>query len=334
MNDRDRERAADVGRGVGTGFGGPLPRRGFLERAAAAVAGAALAPLGVGISAGGGTAAAAAGAIEPIPRTRPSHLKLSIAAYSYRQYLTGANPSMTMHDFLEAAADLALDGVEPTSYYFPPNVDLAYLNDYKRRAFRLGLDISGTAIGNNFTLPAGDARDAEIAKAKLWIDRAAEMDAPVIRVFAGSVPRGLTEDEAFANAVSAMEEALAHAERRGVTLALENHGGITTTPDQLLRLVKAIDHPNFGVNLDTGNFRGEDPYADLARLAPYALNVQVKTEIQPAGKPKEPADLERLIAMLRDARYSGYVVLEYEAAEEPKSAIPGHVRTLRRLISG
>ena len=77
-----------------------------------------------------------------------------------------------------------------------------------------------------------------------------------------------------------------------MSLALENHGGITATPDQILQLVKAVDAPNFGVNLDTGNFHGADPYADLAELAPYAVNVQVKTEIcrkgqkQGGGRPR------------------------------------------------
>ena len=125
-----------------------------------------------------------------------------------------------------------------------------------------------------------------------------------------------------------------HAVEKGITLALENHGGITATPAQILKLVKAVDGPNFGVNLDTGNFHGEDPYAEIAELAPYAVNVQVKTEILRKGtKAKEEADLARLISILRDAKYSGYVVLEYEAAEDPIAAIPRHIKKLRELIS-
>jgi sugar phosphate isomerase/epimerase len=126
---------------------------------------------------------------------------------------------------------------------------------------------------------------------------------------------------------------LPHAAEKGITLALENHGGITATPQQVFKLVKAIDAPNFAVNLDTGNFRGEDPYAEIAELAPYAVNVQVKTEIhrKEASSPEE-ADLGRLIAILREARYSGYVVLEYEAAEDPITAIPRHIKKLRELI--
>jgi sugar phosphate isomerase/epimerase len=274
-------------------------------------------------------------AIPPIGRTRPSHLKLSIAAYSYRDYLTGKkSPQFDLFEFVNLAADMGLDGVEPTSYYFPPDVTADYLNRLKLHAFTLGLDISGTAVGNNFCLPPGPKRDEEISKTLRWIDRAAELDAPVIRIFAGNVPKGSTEDQAAAWAVEGIKAVLPHAAEKGIVLALENHGGITAKPEQILKLVKAIDSPNFGVNLDTGNFRGGDPYAEIAQLAPYAMNVQVKTEVQRDGaRKKEDADLARIIAILREARYSGYVVLEYEAAEDPLKAIPRHIKTLRQLIN-
>jgi sugar phosphate isomerase/epimerase len=288
-------------------------------------------------AASGWTALAAspdAKAIPPIGRTRPSHLKLSIAAYSYRDYLTSKPPRMDLFDFANLAADMGLDAIEPTSYYFPRDVDSTYLNKLKQHAFVLGLDISGTAIGNNFCLPPGPKRNEQLALARTWIDRAAELDAPVIRIFAGNVPKDETEDLAVAWAIEGIKESLPHAVERGVTLALENHGGITATPAQILRLVKAVDGPNFGVNLDTGNFHGEDPYAEIAELAPYAVNVQVKTEVLRKGeKTKEEADLGRLIAILREAKYSGYVVLEYEAAEDPIAAIPRHIKKLRELIS-
>jgi sugar phosphate isomerase/epimerase len=273
-------------------------------------------------------------AIPPIGRTRPSHLKLSIAAYSYRDYLTGKkSPKLDLFDFVNLAADMALDGVEPTAYYFPPDVTADYLNRLKHHAFTLGLDISGTAVGNNFCLPPGPKRDEQITDVTRWIDRAAELDAPVIRIFAGNVARGSTEDQAVSWAIEGIKAVLPHAARKGIVLALENHGGITASATQILKIVKAIDAPNFGVNLDTGNFRGADPYDEMAQLAPYAMNVQVKTEIERNGtRIKEAADLARVLAILREARYSGYVVLEYEAAEDPIKAIPRHIRALRQLI--
>jgi sugar phosphate isomerase/epimerase len=114
---------------------------------------------------------------------------------------------------------------------------------------------------------------------------------------------------------------------------LENHGGITGTLDQMLALVRGVKSEWFGVNLDTGNFHTPDPYADLARLAPYAVVVQIKTEIQRRGRKAEPADLKRLLEMLRSANYRGYVALEYEAAEEPRKAVPRHLAELRKLMA-
>jgi sugar phosphate isomerase/epimerase len=300
-----------------------LTRRAMFQRTAGAVA------------AGWGTLARPhrAQAIPPIGRARPSHLKLSIAAYSFRQYLSGKPPKIDLFDFVNLAADMGLDGVEPTSYYFPVDVTTDYLNRLKVHAFTLGLDISGTAVGNNFCLPPGPKRDEQITHVLHWIDRAAELDAPVIRIFAGKIARGSTEGQAVAWAIEGINAVLPHAAKKGIVLALENHLGITTTPAQVLKLVKAIDAPNFGVNLDTGNFRGADPYAEMAQLAPYAFNVQVKTEIERgSSRTREDADLGRIIGILREARYSGYVVLEYEAAADPMKAIPRHIKTLRRLI--
>jgi sugar phosphate isomerase/epimerase len=271
-------------------------------------------------------------AIPPIGRTRPSHLKLSLAAYSYRQFLQGKPPRMDLFDFVNLAADMALDGVELTSYYFPADVTSEYLHRIKQHAFLAGLDVSGTSVGNDFCVAEGEPRRKQMELVRTWVDRAAELDAPVIRIFAGNVPKGDDQGQAVDRAIEGIRASLPYAAERGVTLALENHGGITATPGQILKLVKAIDAPNFGVNLDTGNFRGADPYAELAELAPYAVNVQVKTEIGRQGKPKEPADLARVIGILREARYSGYVVLEYEAEEDPMKAIPRHIKTLRGLI--
>ena len=272
-------------------------------------------------------------AIDPIGRTRPSHLKLSLAAYSYRDYLTGPKKRMDLFDFLNFAADLAVDAVEPTSYYFPQDVTTDYLNRLKQRAFLLGLDISGTAVMNDFCVPPGPNRDKELQHVRTWINHAAELDAPTVRILSGNWLQGTPDDELAKRVIQAIENLMPHAVAKGVTLALENHGGgVTTTAEELLRIVRAVKGPNFGVNLDTGNFHGADPYAEIAQVAPYAVNVQVKTEIRRKGRTKEPADLAKVIGILREARYSGYVVLEYAAAEDAMTAVPRYIKTLRSLI--
>jgi sugar phosphate isomerase/epimerase len=272
-------------------------------------------------------------AIEPMGRTRPSHLKLSLAAFSYRDYLTGPKKTMDLFGFVDLAADLALDAVELTSYYFPEEVTVDYLHRLKQHAFLLGLDVSGTSVMNDFCLPPGPALDKEREHVRTWIDRAAELDAPFVRLLSGNWLQGTPDEELERRVVHQIEALLPYAAEKGVTLALENHGGgVTVTAEQLVRLVRAVKGPNFGVNLDTGNFHGPDPYAEIAQTAPYAVNVQVKTEIRRRGRSKEPADLSRVIAILREAKYSGYIVLEYNAPEDPKTAVPRYLKTLRSLI--
>ncbi len=275
-----------------------------------------------------------AAAIEPFRRPAPPRLRLSLAAYSYNRYLNfrrKQKPTMTLAEFIDGAGPLPLDAVELTAYYFRETTP-RYLADLKGRCTRLGLDISGTAVGNNFcTTNAGRLKE-EIASVKRWVEHTSRLGGKTMRIFAGNVEKGDKEERARARAIAAIQEACDHAGQFGIFLALENHGGITGTIDQMLALVRGVKHDWFGVNLDTGNFHTQDPYADLARLAPYAVVVQLKTEIHRAGKKTEEADLKRLIEMLRGVNYRGYVALEYEAAADPRKAVPHYVGVLRKLM--
>ncbi|HSD67185.1 MAG TPA: sugar phosphate isomerase/epimerase family protein [Vicinamibacteria bacterium] len=287
-------------------------------------------PVAAALAAAG---AVPAGAIAPVTRSGKPRLRLGLAAYSLRDHLTGKlSPSMTLDDFIEKAVAWEVDAVELTSYYFPPDFTPAYVAGLKRHCHLAGIDVSTTPIRNTFTHPPGPEREKEIAHVKRWLDVAADLGSPAIRIFAGDGQKGQPEAEARRNCVECIEACADHAARRGVFLALENHHGVVAGPDGLLEIVKAVRSDWFGVNLDTGNFQSADPYADLARCAPYAVTVQVKVEIQPKGGPKQEADLGRLVRMLKDAGYRGYVTLEYEAAEAPLTAVPRYLERLRALL--
>jgi len=274
-----------------------------------------------------------AAAIEPVQHGNSPFFKFSLAAYSYRDLLNAKNPDkkLTLDDFIDDCAKMGLEGTELTSYYFPPEPTPEFLRRLKHRAFLRGLDISGTAVGNDFCYPKGEKRDAEIKDVKRWIDFAEIMGAPVIRIFSGH-PHGTSESEAHTLAVAAMEECCQYAGEHGVMLALENHGGLTTTADGMLALVRDVQSPWFGVNLDTGNFNSEDPYADLAKIAPYAVNVQVKVSITPAGGKRQPADFSRLAEIVKSAGYRGYVVLEFEERGDPREECPRYVDKMREAF--
>lgn len=263
-------------------------------------------------------------------------LRMSLAAYSLRKYLqlrpveVGA---ISLVDVARYAAEQGFDAVEPTSYYFRNDDVQAEIVQLKAHCLRMGLDVSGGAIRNNFTLPPGDELDREFAQVAKWVELYSLLGAPVIRVFAGTPPKGMSHDEAIANAAKNLQTASEAAGAFGVTLALENHDFLTD-PARMLRIVEQVDSMWFGVNWDSGNFRTADPYADLAQLAPYAVNAQIKVAMfDPAGK-ETPADFARLIGILRDAEYRGAVVLEYEGSADPYAAIPLHAAQLRAAIDG
>ncbi len=279
---------------------------------------------------------------EAFKRIGQPRLQLSLAAYSFRQYFkdsshpreTETDPArrIDLFDFIDYCADHGCAGAELTAYYFPKDVNADYLIRIKRHAFLRGLAISGASVGNNFALPKGEPLDQQIADVKRWIDYAAVMGAPHIRVFAGSA-KGISDAEARTMCIGALEECCGYAGAKGIFLGLENHGGIVAEPEGLLEIVRAVKSPWLGVNLDTGNFHTADPYADLAKIAPYAVNVQLKVELQPKGqKASEPTDLPRVVNILREANYQGFVALEYEAKPDPWQAVPPVLKRMKELF--
>jgi sugar phosphate isomerase/epimerase len=273
-------------------------------------------------------------AVEPLKRAGAPRLALSLAAYSFRDSFTGkAAKKITLFDFVDYCADQGCQGAELTSYYFPTPLTTEFLIKLKRHAFLRGVEISGSAVGNNFAVEHGEKRDTQIKLVKDWVDHAAILGAPHIRVFAGSKPKNLELAEAKKLCIEALDECSEYAGTKGIFLGLENHGGIVAEPDDLLEIVRTVKSPWLGINLDTGNFQTDDPYADLVKCAPYAVNVQLKAEIHRRGKAKEEADVARLIRILRDANYQGYVALEYEAEEDAWTGVPKWLQKMKQAMA-
>jgi sugar phosphate isomerase/epimerase len=261
-------------------------------------------------------------------------MQLSLAAYSYNRHLnlrSKTKPTMTLEQFIDEAARMKLPAVELTQYYFRETTD-EYLKAIRARVEKHGMTVSGTAVGNDFCLPDDAKRAEQLEMVKKWTEHTALLGGRTMRIFAGSVKKGDSEAVAVKRALEMIGKAVEHAAKHKVKLGLENHGGITSTPEQLLALVNPIKSEWYGVNVDTGNFHTADPYADIAKIMTRAVNVQVKTEVIAGGK-REEADLERLIGILRKAEYSGFVVLEYEAKEEPRDAVPRYIEKLKKLLA-
>jgi sugar phosphate isomerase/epimerase len=293
-------------------------RRGFITRASLLPVGA----LGVGL--GGACRPAAAQA--PIKRSGGARLKTSLNAYSYSKALNdqlkGRSDGMSLFDLLDLCAELNIDGFDPTGYFFPgyPEVPTdKYLNNFKRRAFDLGVDISGTGVRNDFARADKAVRAADVQHVKEWVECAARMGAPVIRVFAGPPPGGYTWDQAADWMADELRKCVEHGEKYGVIVGVQNHGDMLKTADDVLKILKLVDSEWFGVIVDTGYFKSPDPYEDIERVVPFAVNFQVKEKVdEESGHNK--TDLKRLVRIIRAGGYRGYLPIETlssNAANEP-----------------
>ena len=301
----------------------PLSRRQFLAASAAAT-----------VVASGGLRPPLASAIDPIkrPSDKPD-LKLSLAAYSFNKALDLKKPTMTLFEFIDLAADLPLDAVELTSYYWAETTD-AYAEKLKAHAAKRKLAISGVPVRNNFCQRDEAKRKKDIEHVK-DVDRdrgqAGRDDGPHLR---RQRWRRATRWRRRRSAWSRRSTSAARWPRNSACSSRwRTTAASPTRPEHLLDLVKPVKSKALGVNIDTGNFKTPDPYADIAKIAPYGVVSQVKTEVSPGGKTEE-ADLARVVKILKDANFHGYVALEYEAKEDPKTAVPKYVKELRKLISG
>jgi sugar phosphate isomerase/epimerase len=259
-------------------------------------------------------------------------MRLSCCAYSYRQALQGG--VMTLPDFLQTCGEIGFDGVELTAYYFP-TTERAFLNEIKLQAHREGLAISGTAVGSDFAQADDAKRRSHVTMTLEWIERSVILGAPTLRVFAGPVREGQTETQAFQNVVECLQECAESARRQGVLLALENHGGLTETAEGTMRLLRAVNSPALGLNLDFGNFHG-DIYGQFEACAPYAAATHAKpSAILTPGKPetREQIDYRRVRSILDAAGYRGFLAIEYEEEGPATTAVPQFAAELRSAFA-
>lgn len=260
---------------------------------------------------------------------RGPRLRTAICAYSFRRAL--ADGSLSYLDLVDMAVDNGVDGLDSTVYWFPKDRLGPFLAAFRRKAYLSAVELPSIAIRSNLCRADPGEQDREVAWLRHWVDIAYQLGSSHIRVFGGSVPAGSTEEEAASWVAEILSRSADFAAENGVVLGLENHGGITSRAERIIEIVRAVDHPNVGINLDTGNFRSE-PYSQIEMSLPYAVNSQFKVQVRDANGHHEPADWDRIVAMFAKAGYRGYLALEYEESEDPFLAVPRHLARLRKLV--
>ena len=249
---------------------------------------------------------------------------------------------------LEHAARMGFDGFEVLQRQLA-STDRAELMKIKRRAFLLGLDLMGYSTHQGFLSPDAEKRKENLTHTINCLEQAYQLGIPTMRVNSGTWGtskdfndlmanrgqekplEGHTEEEAYGWVIEAYGKLAEQAEKRGIVMGLENHWGLGRTPEGVKRVVDAVNSPWLRVTLDTGNFL-EDPYDRLKQLAPDTVLLQAKTYHGGGVWYTLDLDYPRIARIMKDAGFTGYVSLEFEGKEDPLTAIPKSLETLRKAF--
>jgi sugar phosphate isomerase/epimerase len=314
----------------------PLSRRALLRRiplAAAAVA------------------APTTAAPPPTQRHR-AHFRPALNAYSFLEPLNEniRDPATGIDLFgvCDFCAEHDIEAVDLTGYFFPgyPRPpDDRYVARLKRHVHDLGLVVSGTGVKNDFATADRSVRAEGVRLTKEWIEVAARLGAPVVRVFAGptggakdwrEVANGGTREDVEGWMADDLRACAEHGERFGVIVAVQNHGDFLASGPEHVSLLARVDHPWCGALVDTGKYLTADPYADIAMMVPHAVNWQIKETLGSSLKTPR-TDYRRLARIIHAGRYRGFVPIETLAMGrkdyDPATEVLQALTALRKAIA-
>jgi len=290
---------------------------------------------------------------EPVKRHGGISVKPALNVYSFNTQLrasaNGTGKSLTMFDLLDFCADQGLDGIDATGYYFP-NYPAAppdsYIYDFKKRACELGVGIVGTGTRNTFITPDKALRADGVKHIKMWVEVASRLGAPILRVFADDLVRNEPWKTAVPNTphsdveawvADCLRECAEHGKQYGVIIGVQNHGDFNGSAKEFLQLIKLVDSEWCALTLDTGYFNTPDPYVDIAQVAPFAINWTVKQSVFDGGYGEVPIDLDRIMGIVKEAGYRGYLPIEALARKgqphDPFKTVPAYLKRLRTAIA-
>jgi sugar phosphate isomerase/epimerase len=295
-------------------------RREFLVSAGAAAVAAS------GVHAGPAAQAPAAAAA---PKGR---YRAGLVAYSFQRQL--AAKTMTYEDLVRIVVDTGVDGIDLTSYWLPTeNLD-AYLLSLRKLAYRNRVEIYSVGTRIQLAQATPEGRQRQLDETKKYVGIAQKLGASHIRVFASQTPQGATKEQIIGYAAETFKFLADVSGAQGITLGLEDDGGVTVRAEETIEIVKRANHPYAGMNLDIGNFSPPRVYDQIQMSVPHAVSTHIKTTIpNDEGGTRSPVDFDRVMKMLVAGGYRGYLGLEFEATGDPMAEVPPTLRKLKELAA-
>ena len=267
------------------------------------------------------------------PGSGTDHLRISLNAFSFNDLLLAKK--MTIDDLLDFCAKTGFEGVDLTGYYFPgypaaPSDE--YIFHIKKKAFRLGIDLGCTGVRNDFTWADPKKRAEEKKLVKDWIIVAQKLGAPGVRIFAGTLSKeNFPWDERAKWIVDDIRECADFGKDHGVMLAFQNHWDFVKTASEVEKIMKMIDHEWVGLMLDIGSYRSPDPYMDIAATAGYAITWQMKEKVY-VNDTQVEADYEKVIEIVKNCGYRGYLPLETLGQGDPYQKVEALYHKVKKIL--
>jgi sugar phosphate isomerase/epimerase len=246
-------------------------------------------------------------------------------AYTYRHAFKDG--SLTLETFIQKAVQLRLDGVDMTVYYMK-NTDAGYIENLRYLGYKNGVNFSGVACGSSMVQAEAAKRSEVLADIKKWVDVTERIGAPHLRVFAGKQPAGTTMTQCVSWVVDLMKAASDYSGKKGITIGLEDHVGVSQSADVCLEIMHRVNSEFAGINIDISHFvptPTQDSYSQIAACLPYATHAHVRAGFDD----NSPIDLDRVWKMFADAGYKGY--MSYEGEEKSIADVPEQITEIQRL---
>jgi len=262
-------------------------------------------------------------------------LKISLNAFSFDKPLRSGE--MSLDDVLDFCAKTGIEGVDLTGYYFPGYPEAPpdeYIFHIKRKSFLLGIDLGCTGVRNDFTWADPLKREGEKKIVKDWIKVAAKLGAPGVRIFAGVLSKeDYSWDERAKWIVNDIRECADYGKENGVMIALQNHYDFVKSAAEVEKVLKMIDHSWVGLMLDIGSYHSPDPYADIAATAKYAITWQMKEKVF-VNNSQVDTDYEKVISIVKQCGYRGYLPLETLGDGDPSSKVELLYNKVKSVLRG
>ncbi len=254
---------------------------------------------------------------------KKSRFKISLAEWSLHKTLF-AN-EMTNLEFPRVARELGITGVEYVNQFFKDKAkDQKYLAELKNICKNEGIEsvlimCDGEGMVGH---PEKAEREKTLENHKKWIDAAKFLGCHSIRVNAGSQGSYEEQQKLAADGLRMIGE---YGAKQKINVLVENHGGLSSNGEWLSGVMKMVDHKRVGTLPDFGNFiinrqTGEafDRYRGMELLMPFAKGVSAKSNDFNEKGEEIHSDFYRIMKIVKDAGYKGWVGIEYEGSKLPE----------------